>query len=99
MKVKIHSNRNEQLVVSVVGRLDTTTAPKFQSQMDALGSPRLLMFDFAELEYLSSAGLRVILSTYKKLKAVGGETVISSPNETVMQVLKLTGFSDIIQIK
>ena len=81
------------------GRLDTTTSPQLESALvDVLAAANNITFDFAKLDYLSSAGLRVILSTHKKLKAAGGQLTVKNVNEVVMNVFNLTGFSDILNI-
>ena len=81
------------------GRLDTTTSPQLEAALvDVLAAADNITFDFAKLDYLSSAGLRVILSTHKKLKAAGGQLTVKNVNEVVMNVFNLTGFSDILNI-
>jgi len=81
------------------GRLDTTTSPQLEAALvDVLAAANNITFDFAKLDYLSSAGLRVILSTHKKLKAAGGQLTVKNVNEVVMNVFNLTGFSDILNI-
>ncbi len=88
-----------KLTFSLEGRLDTTTAPEFEATLNAslLGVDDLVL-DFSNLEYISSAGLRVLLSTQKKMNKVGKMTV-TGVNETVNEVFEVTGFSDILTIE
>lgn len=98
MEIKKTLNGNE-LLVAVEGRLDTTTAPQleenFRSSIDGIKS---LVFDFEKLEYISSAGLRVLLAMQKIMNKQGSMT-IRNVNETVMEVFEVTGFVDILTIE
>ncbi|MCF0223576.1 MAG: STAS domain-containing protein [Fibrobacter sp.] len=90
-------NGNE-LVVTVTGRIDTATSQDFENSLnDSLQGIRSVLFDFEKLEYISSAGLRILLSMHKKFMALGG-IVIKSPNDVVSEVLEVTGFKDILNI-
>ena len=81
------------------GRLDTTTAPELEAVIkENLAGVTNLVMDFAELEYLSSAGLRVILSAQKTMNKQG-EMVIRNVNETINEVFEITGFIDILTIE
>lgn len=92
-------NSNNTLKVKIIGRLDTTTAPQLEVELKRnLGSNELLIFDFSELEYISSAGLRVILAAQKVMNKQG-KMIINNVNETVMDVFEVTGFSDILTIE
>ena len=84
------------LTVALEGRLDTTTAPKLEEELRA-GITRLV-FDVEKLEYISSAGLRVLLAM-QKLMNQQGEMVLQNVNEAVMEVFEVTGFSDILRIE
>ena len=87
------------LTVALEGRLDTTTAPKLEEKL--LGSVdgiTRLVFDVEKLEYISSAGLRVLLAM-QKLMNQQGEMVLQNVNEAVMKVFEVTGFSDILRIE
>lgn len=87
-----------ELSLSISGRLDTTTAPQLESELKAsLEGITALHMDFAELEYISSAGLRVLLSAQKVMNKQGKMT-ISHVNETILEVFEVTGFSDILTI-
>ena len=86
------------LTVALEGRLDTTTAPELEKELKtALDGVTELTMDFEKLEYISSAGLRVLLST-QKIMNKQGEMKIANVNETVMDVFEVTGFSDILTI-
>lgn len=86
-------------VLTLEGRLDTTTAPQLEEQTkECIPSTSDLTLDFAELSYLSSAGLRVILAAQKQMNAKSGKMVIKNINETIMEVFEVTGFIDILTI-
>ena len=88
-----------ELTVALQGRLDTVTAPELEAALkDALEGVTALVIDFAELEYISSAGLRVLLSA-QKIMNKQGEMKVTHVNETVMEIFKVTGFSDILTIE
>lgn len=85
--------------VAFEGRLDTATSPQLEAELvKVLEAAKDVTFDFAKLEYLSSAGLRIILSTHKKLKAAGGGLTVANVNQVIKNVFDMTGFSDIINI-
>ena len=87
-----------ELKIALEGRLDTTTAPELETELkSALDGLTGLTFDFSKLEYISSAGLRVLLSAQKTMNKQGSMT-ISHVNETIMEVFEVTGFSDILTI-
>lgn len=89
----------EKLVLALDGRLDTTTAPQLEGELgDALTGVTNLVFDFANLEYISSAGLRVLLATQKKMSQQG-TMVIKGSNETIKEVFDITGFIDILTLE
>ena len=88
-----------ELTLSLTGRLDTTTAPELEAVIkENIGGVTNLVMDFAGLEYLSSAGLRVILSVQKTMNKQG-EMVIRNVNETINEVFEITGFIDILTIE
>ena len=90
---------NNALTVELDGRLDTTTAPRLENELRAsLDNVASLTLDMAKLEYISSAGLRVLLSTQKIMNAKG-EMKIVNVNETVNEIFEVTGFSDILTIE
>ena len=85
--------------VALSGRLDTTTAPQLESELKAaLDSVDSLVMDFAKLEYISSAGLRVLLSAQKSMSKKGG-MAIRHVSDTIMEIFDVTGFSDILTIE
>ena len=86
-----------ELELIVSGRLDTTTAPQLEAELKrSVGNVTALSFDFASLEYLSSAGLRVLLAAQKVMNKQG-TMVIRHVNETIMEVFEITGFSEILR--
>ena len=89
-----------QAVYAVSGRLETLTSPELEEALKAdLDSITDLTLDFTQLDYISSAGLRVILFAQKKLSAAGGSLKILNPNEIVSEIFDVTGFSDILNIE
>ncbi len=87
------------LTIELVGRLDTTTAPQLEGSLKQnVGDATELIMDFANLEYISSAGLRVVLAAQKVMNKQGS-MVIKNVNETVMEVFEITGFVDILTIE
>ncbi len=90
----------EKLTVALEGRLDTLTAPELEESLSiALEGIKELVLDLSGLEYLSSAGLRVVLSTFKTVSAAEGKMTICNANEMVGKVFELTGFSNILSIE
>lgn len=95
----IHQSENAGKVsIAVEGRLDTTTAPNLESALSEKKDASELEFDFAKLEYISSAGLRVLLSAQKAMNAKGGRMVIKNVPDEVLEVFEITGFVDILTI-
>ena len=86
------------LNIAVSGRLDTTTAPELEKEIAVLDGVKELTLDFKELEYVSSAGLRVILGAQKKMSKQG-EMKVTNVCEDIMEVFEITGFSDILTIE
>ena len=87
------------LEIALEGRLDTMTAPELEQDLNAsLDAANALTMDFTNLEYVSSAGLRVLLSAHKAMSAKGGMKIVNV-NEIVREVLDVTGFSDILTIE
>ena len=87
------------LVIALEGRLDTMTAPELEAELNAsLKDAEALEMDFTKLEYISSAGLRVLLSAHKVMSAKEGMTV-KNVNEIVAEVFEVTGFADILNIE
>ena len=87
------------LTIALEGRLDTTTSPDLEKELkDTLGGADQLIMDFSKLDYISSAGLRVLLSAHKVMSAKGGMKV-TNVNDIVQEVFEVTGFSDILTIE
>ena len=90
---------NNVAVLKAAGRLDTTTAPELEAAIDGcVEGIKELVLDFSGLEYVSSAGLRVILKAQKLMNARGSMKLINV-NETIMEVFDITGFADILNIE
>ena len=97
MEIKKTQNGSE-LNVAVEGRLDTTTAPQLEAELkQSINGVEKLVLDFAKLEYLSSAGLRVLLSAQKAMSKQG-EMIICNVNDTISEIFEITGFIDILTI-
>jgi anti-sigma B factor antagonist len=93
-------DRDEIKIVAIEGNLDTTTAPDAESCLNELvndGSTKILV-DFTAVDYISSAGLRVLLATAKKMQAVGGSLRMCGLNEAVQEVFDISGFSTIFNL-
>ena len=87
------------ITLKIIGRLDTTTAPELEATVDGcIAGLKELVMDCSELEYVSSAGLRVILKAQKLMNAQGTMKVMNV-NETIMEVFEITGFADILNIE
>ena len=98
MTIEIKRN-SDQTVIELVGRLDTTTAPALDKTIrDDIADTKNLVLDIKKLEYISSAGLRVLLGAQKKMKNIGTMKVINVCEE-VMEVFEMTGFADILNIE
>ncbi len=90
----------DKLTVAVEGRLDTVTAPDLEAELKvALDGAKELVMDFTKLEYISSAGLRVLLSAFKKMDAKGGKMKVTNINEMVREVLDVTGLMSVLTVE
>jgi anti-sigma B factor antagonist len=101
MKMNISkSNTGNTTTLSLQGRLDTVTSTQLANELNSVfvGEAINLIFDFTELEYISSAGLRVLLAAQKKINALGTEMKIVGANDMVKEVFDVTGFSGIMSI-
>lgn len=88
-----------QLEIALEGRLDTMTAPELEAELNqSLNGAETLILDFSKLDYISSAGLRVLLSAHKQMSVKGGMKV-AHVNEIVQEVFDVTGFADILTIE
>ena len=92
-------SEGKNLVFVLSGRLDTTTAPDLEKQVkDNIEGVEKLEFDFADLAYISSAGLRVLLSA-QKIMNKQGEMVVKNCSDEIKDIFEVTGFSDILTIE
>jgi anti-sigma B factor antagonist len=100
MTMTIEKNLNgSELTVAIVGRLDTTTAPQLEAEFKQnISGVEKLVLDFSSLDYLSSAGLCVLLAAQKVMNKQG-EMVIKNVNETINEIFEVTGFIDILTIE
>jgi len=98
MTIQVDKNASE-VQIALEGRLDTSTAPQLEETLkSALEGADRLVFDFSALEYISSAGLRVLLAAQKTMNKQG-KMIIRHVNETVAEVFEITGFSDILTLE
>ncbi|WP_462315872.1 STAS domain-containing protein, partial [Methanobrevibacter sp.] len=92
-------NNEKELTITVKDKIDTITAPDFENEiMDEMGKFDSLILDFTDLEYISSAGLRVLIATEKKLKPQNIPLVIKV-NDTIKEILVMSGFDKILNIE
>ena len=97
--MKINKKQNDdELIISLEGRLDTNTSPDLEKELSSLDDIKKLVFDFKKLEYISSAGLRIILICQKAMLNKG-DMIIKNANEDVKEVFEITGFADILTIE
>lgn len=99
--IETHLNEEQgRIFMKIEGRLDTKTAPELEREVNkTIEKINSLIMDFTELEYISSAGLRVLLRTHKAMKAKKGSLIIRGANEEVQEVFTITGFSDILRLE
>ena len=98
MTFEIKKN-NQETIIEIVGRLDTITAPALDKTINEdIGDTKNLVLDVKGMEYISSAGLRVILAAQKKMQKIGSMKV-TGVCEEVMEVFEMTGFADILVIE
>jgi anti-sigma B factor antagonist len=91
---------NGKVVLAIAERLDTTTAPQLETALlPAFEKSRDVVLDLSALDYVSSAGLRVLLKGQKKATAVGGSMVIKNATDEVKEVFDMTGFMDILTVE
>jgi anti-anti-sigma factor len=95
----VKTTNGSVLSIALEGRLDTTTAPRLEAELKtSLNGITELEMDFSGLEYISSAGLRVLLAAQKVMNKQGS-MIIRNVNETIMEVFEITGFADILRIE
>ena len=97
----INNEKNgSRLTIKITGRLDTTSAPKLEEDLnEVLGDTSKLVMDLDGLEYISSAGLRVLLAAQKKMTAKGGSLKITNVSKSVMDIFEITGFDSIMTVE
>jgi len=89
----------KELIIRVEGRLDTVTAPALEIELkENVAGVEKLILDFASLDYISSAGLRVVLAA-QKIMNKQGEMIVKNVNETVNEIFEITGFCDVLTIE
>ena len=98
--MEISKNKNEgTLTISLCGRLDTVSAPQLEEELKASWNDiSELVLDLSKLEYMSSAGLRILLAAQKTMNTQG-KTIVKNVNDTIMEVFEITGFKDILTIE
>lgn len=96
----INKNQNgETLTIAIEGRLDTVTAPQLETEVKAsVDGIKELIFDMSKLEYISSAGLRVLLSS-QKIMNKQGKMIVRGAGEAIMEIFDVTGFADLLNIE
>ena len=98
MTIEIKKNA-EETIIEIVGRLDTLTAPALDKTINEdIGETKNLVLDVKGMEYISSAGLRILLATQKKMQKIGSMK-LTNVCEEVMEVFEMTGFADILVIE
>ena len=98
MTIEIKKNQ-EQTILEIVGRLDTITAPALEKTINEdIGDTKNLVLDVKGMEYISSAGLRVLLSAQKRMQKIGSMKLVNVC-EAVVEVFEMTGFADILSIE
>lgn len=98
MKIDTKKDGNS-LLINLEGRLDTNTFQDLEKETDNLDGIKKLTFDFEKLDYISSAGLRVLLTCQKKMNNISGTMIIKNVKEEIQEVFDMTGFSDILTIE
>lgn len=91
---------NDKLTIEIEGRLDTSTSPELEKELaESLDSVSDLTFDFTNLDYVSSSGLRVLLATQKAINLKGGKMVVRNSNDEIKEVFEITGFDQILTLE
>lgn len=96
----VKQNNGGELVIAIKGRLDTNTAPELEkAALEEIKNFKKLTLNLVDLDYISSAGLRVILMLHKSMTGQGGKLVVSRPKDEVLEVFDMTGFSSFLVIE
>lgn len=96
MEIKTTAEGNK-LTIAVSGRVDTVTAPELAADLN-FGDAQSVVIDLKDVPYMSSAGLRLLLTAHKTMLAKGGELQVANVQPSVREVLDITGFSDILNL-
>lgn len=96
MEIKT-TTEGDKLTIAVSGRVDTVTAPELEAGLK-LGDAKCVVIDLANVPYMSSAGLRLLLTVHKTMLGRGGEFQVANVQSAVREVLDITGFSDILSL-
>ncbi|MCF0175460.1 MAG: STAS domain-containing protein [Bacteroidales bacterium] len=100
MNISIEKNGDAAMTAIIEGRIDTLTAPALQEELtNSWEGVTELVLDFGKVEYISSAGLRVLISAEKQMASAGGRIVLKSVSPVVMEVLEMTGLSNVLHIE
>ena len=100
MSATVFEKQGSQLTVKPEGRLDTATSPILESEMQPyLDTVQDVVMDFTKVEYISSGGLRLMLTTDQQLESRGGSMKIIHVNENILEIFSLVGFTDIITVE
>ena len=96
----VKTKKDDNLFLAVKGRLDTNTAPDLEkTALEVLEGVKVLTLDLVNLDYISSAGLRVVLTLHKAMSGKGAKLVVAHPKDEVMEVFDMTGFSSFLTIE
>ena len=96
----VKNYNDKELTIEVGDRIDTVTAPDFENEInDEMGKFDSLIIDFSNLEYISSAGLRVLIATQKKLKPENIPMTIKNVNDTINEIFRMSGFDKVLKIE
>ena len=96
----VKNYEGKELTIQIKGRIDTVTAPDFENEInDEIGKFDSLILDFTDLEYISSAGLRVLIATQKKLQPEDIPMVIKNVNDAISEIFRMSGFDKILKIE
>ena len=96
----VKNYNKKELTLAIEGRIDTITSQELNEEINVeLGNFDSLIMDFSDLEYISSAGLRVLIATQKKLKADNISFIIRNVNDTVGEIFRMSGFDKILKIE
>lgn len=100
MEIKIEKSEN-YTVLNLIGRLDTNTAGILENKLTELfdNNEKFIILNFKDLDYLSSAGLRVLLAAQKRINSINGDMILKNVNNDAMEVFSITGFTEILKIK